>query len=91
MTMIQMPALILSVVLAALYGAAFHLWQGRGLRDLVFYWLAAAVGFACGQLVGQMVNIVPWTVGQVHILEATLMAVLFLFMARWLRQENRLP
>jgi hypothetical protein len=87
--MIQMPALILSVVLAALYGAAFHLWQGRTLRDLIFYWLAAGVGFACGQIVGQVLDFIPWTVGQVHIVEATLAAVLFLLVARWLRQENK--
>jgi hypothetical protein len=88
--MIQTPALVLSLVLATLYGAAFHLWRGRGIRDLISYWLAAGVGFACGQLVGQILDIVPWTIGEVHIVEATLMAALFLFLARWLRQENRL-
>lgn len=86
--MIQTPSLILSIILAALYGAAFHLWRGRSLRDLIFYWLAAGIGFASGQLAGQMLGFVPWTIGQVHIVEATVVAVLFLFMARWLRQES---
>jgi hypothetical protein len=87
--MFQTPALILSLVLASLYAAAFHLWQGRGLRDLVFFWLAAVVGFASGQVVGQLLKLIPWTVGEVHIVEGTLVAFFFLFIARWLRQETR--
>jgi hypothetical protein len=87
--MFQTPALILSLVLASLYAAAFHLWQGRGLRDLVFFWLAAVVGFASGQVAGQLLKLIPWTVGEVHIVEATLVAFFFLFIARWLRQETR--
>ena len=89
--MLQAPALILSLVLATVYAAAFHLWQGHSLRDLLFYWLAAVVGFASGQLAGYLSDFVPWTIGQVHIIEATLVAFLFLFIARWLRQEKSAP
>jgi hypothetical protein len=86
--MLQIPALILCLVLASIYGAAFHMWQGRSLRDLVFFWLAAVVGFASGQVVGQLLDLIPLTIGQVHIVEATLIAFLFLIIARWLRQEK---
>jgi hypothetical protein len=86
--MLQAPALIMSLVLATAYAAAFHLWQGRSMRDLLFYWLAAVVGFASGQVAGYLLDFVPWTIGQVHIIEATLVALLFLFIARWLRQET---
>jgi thiamine transporter ThiT len=89
--MLQAPALILSLVLATAYAAAFHLWQGRSLRDLVFYWLAAVVGFASGQVAGYLLGLIPWTIGQVRIVEASLVAFLFLFIARWLRQEKRTP
>ena len=81
----------MSLVLATAYAAAFHLVQGRSLRDLLFFWLAAVVGFASGQVAGYLVDLVPWTIGQVHIIEATLVAFLFLFMARWLRQEKSAP
>jgi hypothetical protein len=87
--MLQMPALLLSLVLASLYAALFFLWQGRRLRDLVFFWLAALVGFASGHLVGTLWGFVPWTIGQVHILEATFVAILFLVIARWLGQEKK--
>lgn len=88
--MLQLPALAMSLVLASIYAVAFHLWQGRRLRDLLFFWLAAVVGFASGQLAGSMLNILPWTIGQVHIVEATLIAFLFLLIARWLMQEKRI-
>jgi hypothetical protein len=89
--MLQAPALILSLILATAYAAAFHLWQGRSMRDLLFFWLAAIVGFASGQVAGYLLDLLPWTIGQVHIVEATLVALLFLFIARWLRQEKSEP
>jgi hypothetical protein len=87
--MLQSPALLFSVILASAYAAVFFVWQGQGLRDLVFFWLAAVVGFASGHLVGALWGFVPWTIGQVHIIEASIVTVLFLVIARWLRQEKK--
>ena len=87
--MLQTPALVLALLLASSYTVAFYLWQGRGCRDLLLFWLASAVGFASGQLIGARLNLVPWTIGQVHFVEATLIAILFLFLARWIRQEKK--
>ena len=88
--MLQAPALLLSLVLASLYGALFYLWQGRRLRDMLFFWLAALVGFASGHIVGALWGFVPWTIGQVHVIEATIVAILFLMIARLLRQEKKI-
>jgi hypothetical protein len=85
----QMPALLLSLVLASAYAAAFHLWLGRGLRDLPPFWLASVLGFAAGQIAGQMLDLIPVTIGQLQIIEATLGAFLFLFIAKWLRHGSR--
>jgi hypothetical protein len=87
--MLQAPALALSVALASAYAAAFYLWRGRRLRDLLFFWLASVVGFAAGQVAGQMLDTIPWTIGQVHIIEATLVALTLLILAAWLRQEEK--
>jgi hypothetical protein len=76
----------MSLVLATLYGVVFYLILGRRLRDLWFFWLAAVVGFASGQLVGNLLDIVPLTVGQVRIIEASAVSLLFLLLARWLTQ-----
>ena len=86
--MLQAPGLLLSLFLASLYGALFYLWQGRSLRDMLFYWLAALVGFASGHIVGALWGFIPWTIGQVHVIEGTIVAILFLMIARWLRQEK---
>jgi len=86
--MLQTPALVLSLLLASAYAAVFHLWQGRRLRDLLFFWLAAMIGFASGQLAGQMLALIPWTIGQVRVVEGTLVAFLFLAVARWIMQEK---
>jgi hypothetical protein len=85
----QTPALVLSILLATTYAVLFYLLQGRGCRDLVLFWLASAVGFASGQLIGTRLNLIPWAIGQVHIVEATLVAFLFLVIARWIRQEKK--
>jgi MFS family permease len=87
--MLQAPALALSIALASAYAAAFYLWRGRRLRDLLLFWLASAVGFAAGQIAGQMLNTIPWTIGQVHVIEATLIALALLIVAAWLRQEEK--
>jgi hypothetical protein len=86
--MIQTPAIFLSLILASVYAVVFHLLKGRTLRDLLFLWLAAVIGFAAGQVAGQMLNFIPWTIGEVRIVEGTLVSVLFLIVARWLMQDK---
>lgn len=82
------PALLLSLVIALLYAALFHLWQGRTLRDLGIFALAALAGFAVGQEVGQLLYgpLLKWQlVGQVHVLVASLFTWLALFIAKRLK------
>jgi hypothetical protein len=87
--MIQLPGLLLSLLLASIYAVVFYLFLGRRPRDLLFFWLAAVVGFASGHLVGQVWDFIPWTLGQVHIIEASVLAIVFLLLARWLGQEKK--
>ena len=89
--MFQTPALILSLVLASIYAAVFYVFFGRRLRDLLFFLLAAVVGFVSGHVVGVFWGFIPWTIGEVHIIEGTVVAFLFLFLARWLRQDKKTP
>ena len=86
--MMQTPGLFVSFVVASVYAAAFYLVLGRRPRDMLFFWLAALVGFGAGHLVGELWGFIPWTVGQVHIIEASVLAILFLLLARWLGQEK---
>jgi hypothetical protein len=85
--MLQLPALFVLMVLASTYAVLLHLLLGRGVRDLVLFWVASVAGFACGQLVGERLDFIPWQVGQVHLIEATVGAVLFILAAAWLRPQ----
>ena len=91
MTIPQTPALLLSLVLASAYATAFSLWQARGLGDLLVYWLAALLGFAAGHLVGSIWSPISWTIGEVHVIEATIGAGLFLFAAKLLKHGPGIP
>jgi hypothetical protein len=87
--MFQTPALLLSLILASIYAGIFYLIFGRRPRDLFFFLLAAVVGFASGGIVGAVWGFIPWTIGEVHIIEATVVAFLFLILARWLRLDRK--
>ncbi len=76
------PPLVLSAALVFGYGSLFHLWQGRTYRDLIVYVLAAGAGFGLGQGLAVLLNW-PWfQIGQVHIVEASLLAWFALLIAR---------
>lgn len=79
------PALLLSLVVALLYAALFHLWQGRTLRDLGVLALASLVGFGVGQGLGQLTHLKLLDVGLVNMVEASLLSWLALFVANWLK------
>ena len=85
--MIQAPGLLLSFVLASTYAVVFYLLLGRKPRHMLFFWLAALVGFASGHLVGELWGFIPWTLGEIHIIEASVLTIAFLLLARWLGQE----
>ena len=78
------PALLLSLVTALILAAVFHLLLGRTLRDLFLFIVASVVGFGLGQLAGWLTPMQWLVVGDVHMLEGILCALLTLFIAkRW--------
>ena len=79
------PALILSLIIASAYGALFHVWKGKTAKDLLIYLAAGLVGFGLGQLVGNNLGLGIFMIGQIHIVEASLICWLILFIAKWLK------
>jgi hypothetical protein len=79
---ITSPALLLGLLLATAYAAAFHLWGGRNVRDLLVYWLAACAGFAVGHIMGELTQIPILQIGRLHIVEGTLGALAALIVVR---------
>lgn len=74
------PGFVLSIVLALLYAAIFHVWQGRTASGLGWFILASLLGFALGTVAGNLLHF-P-TLGQVQILLGTVGSVLALFIVR---------
>jgi hypothetical protein len=79
------PAFVLSAILAAIYGCAFHLWLGQSLKDLLLYLVASGLGLALGQIIGDRASYGWLMLGQVHMLEGTIGSILLLLLARWLK------
>lgn len=79
------PSLVFSVSLASLYGAIFHFIWGKKWRDLALYWAAAIVGFGIGQAIFGLLNFSVYMIGEVRIVESTILSWGCLFIARWLK------
>jgi hypothetical protein len=79
------PPLALSIIIASAHGALFHLWKGKTAKDLLIYLAAGLVGFGLGQLAGNTLGLGIFMIGQVHVVEASLMCWFILFIANWLK------
>jgi len=79
------PGLVLSIIIASAYGALFHTWQGRTAKDLLIYLIAGGVGFGLGQLASNVLGLGIFMIGQIHIVEASLICWIVLFIAKWLK------
>jgi len=83
--MFSSPSLVLSLVIATLYAAAFHLLRGKTGRQLLITWLAALLGFGSGQVLATLFSWGDMLIGEIHLLTASAISWLFMFLARSLR------
>jgi len=81
-----LPALFFGLVLSSLYGAAFHLWKGGGLKKLLLFLILAWVGFWAGHLLAARLGWTFLALGPVNTGMATLGSALVLFVGNWLSQ-----
>lgn len=79
------PYVLLSLFIGAIYGALFHLWRGKTLRGLLLYLLTGMIGFGLGQALGALLGFNMGVIGQIHIIEASLVSWGSLFLVRWLK------
>jgi hypothetical protein len=85
MQILLSPPLILSLIIASAYAAIFNLWQGGSARDLLIYLVACWLGFAIGELAGDFLGLDVLMIGQIHVMEGTIGALLLLALAKWLK------
>jgi hypothetical protein len=83
--LLRSPVVILSLVIATLYGAIFHLLWGKSLRQLLIYWAAALLGFAVGQVLASALSWRDIPIGEIHFLAASAASWLCMTFARRLK------
>jgi hypothetical protein len=79
------PSTVLSIVLATILAALFHLWRGKKAQELLIYWPAAVLGFLIGQFVGARIGLDIAVIGETHIIEGSVLAIAAMFVANWLK------
>jgi hypothetical protein len=83
--MLHFPLLVLSLVIATMYGALFHLLWGQAIRELLIYWVAAVAGFASGQLLASAFSWPDLLIGELHFMAASAASWLFMAFAKRLK------
>ena len=82
------PNITFAFILATLYGAAFHLIFGGDARRLAVFLLSGWMGFGLGQIVGMTFGIDVYNIGALHVVSATLGAIIALIAASFLTSKR---
>jgi hypothetical protein len=79
-----LPSLLLSFLLASLYGVTFYFVFGSGWLALAVYWVVALIGFALGQFLSSALSFSLLPIGSVNAIEASATSLILLFLSRTL-------
>lgn len=80
------PSLILGFALSTLYGLVFFLVFGHGWLRFIVYWVTGIVGFFLGQWIANLVGLSIFNIGDVNLVEGTVVSWISLFALRaWRR------
>jgi len=80
----SIPTIIFGMIIASLYGAAFHFWRGGGLGKLFLYLLLGWAGFWVGDMLGRQLGWSFASLGPLHLGMATIGSGIFLMVGHWL-------
>ena len=83
------PPIILAIVIASIYAALFNLWRNGTPGDLLFYLIAAWVGFGLGQAAGYLLHLNWAMIGSLYPIEGTVFCWLLLFLMSWIRMPKK--
>lgn len=75
------PAMLFGLVLATLYGSAFHVVFGRRLWQWPVFWIAAVAGFFAGYAAGVLLEFEAFLLGVLPLAACTLGSALLLAVA----------
>lgn len=75
------PALLMSAMLSAILGLAYGLLAGKAGLRLALYVLIAGFGFGAGYLLSERVQLAPYALGDIPVVNCTVTSVLALSLA----------
>ena len=79
-----LPVFIFGSLIAALIGAAFHLWRDGGLGRFLLYLLLSWLGFWIGHFIAEKLGWTFGSVGALNIGLATISSIVLLIIGYWL-------
>lgn len=79
-----LPALLLGLIIASLYGAAFHFWRGGNFEHLLLYLILGWAGFIGGQTVASIFGLDFASIGTLKLGMASIGSIIFLLGGYWL-------
>lgn len=79
-----LQSVLFGMVIATLYGAAFHLWRGGSVVRLGLYLVFAWIGFWGGHWLGSLIGWEFIKVGQLNLGTATIGSIIVLGVGYWL-------
>lgn len=79
------PTWVMVMLLASIYTVLWRILFKDKERCLVSLWVISLLGFALGQMVGDLTASTRLLLGDVHLLEATVGSLLFLFIVSRLK------
>lgn len=83
--MLQLPAILLSILVVSILSAGFYFWAGRTLKQLLLYWVASLAGFLLGQVLASLLGSSLVMIGQIHLVEGILLAFCAMFIVRLIK------
>ncbi len=81
------PSTVLAFLLASAYGLVFFLIFGHGWLRLVAYWVGGVAGFFLGQVLASFVGLALFNIGEMNLVEGTLVSWFTLFALRAWRHK----
>lgn len=79
------PSFLLAVLIGGAYGATFHIWQGKQIKEIFYYFFGGVIGFGLGQIVANFLGGDWFMIGPLHLIEASIGCWAILLLARWLK------
>jgi len=80
----SLPTLLFALLIAFLYGAAYHLLRGGGFWRLLLYLGLSALGFAAGHFVGLWRGWVFVPLGSLNLGVSSIGSIVILVIGDWL-------